>query len=90
MGRYLEFRCLEGTFVEWDGGLKAVPCSKADVFKSKAVSLIEKRMLMKYLNFAYEYKKNEQLWKGMHTYIIYIYIRIYLSASSSSRFFNFI
>lgn len=41
-----------------------VPCSRADVFSSKQVSMIEKRMLMKLLTFALEFDQHPEEYKG--------------------------
>ena len=45
-------------------GLFQVPCSRADVFSSKQVSMIEKRMLMKLLTFCMEYDKHPEEYEG--------------------------
>ncbi|TMW68992.1 hypothetical protein Poli38472_001148 [Pythium oligandrum] len=65
VGRYLEFAAIERTYVHfqdakdkdnttvdtvWD-----VPCSKKDVFSSKLLGMVEKRMLMKFLQFVADY-----------------------------------
>jgi RAB protein geranylgeranyltransferase component A len=57
VARYATFRLLQRTAV-WDsqqGILKTVPASKEDVFKTGELSLIEKRKLMKFLQFAATY-----------------------------------
>lgn len=41
-----------------------VPCSRADVFSSKDVSMIEKRMMMKFLTFCVDFEKHEEDYKG--------------------------
>jgi len=50
VSRYLEFKCLEQSLMVMEGTLRQVPCSKADVFKNKYISLKEKRQLMKFLS----------------------------------------
>ncbi len=46
----LQFKCLQATFLRPEGGEAVrVPCSKADVFQSTSISLVEKRYLMKFL-----------------------------------------
>ncbi|PWN23924.1 FAD/NAD(P)-binding domain-containing protein, partial [Microstroma glucosiphilum] len=60
VARYATFRLLQRTAV-WDtqqGMLKTVPASKEDVFKSGELSLIEKRKLMKFLQFAATYSSS--------------------------------
>eukprot|EP01134_Creolimax_fragrantissima_P001167 CFRG1167T1 len=49
VGDYLEFRPLEATCIFSDGIIQQVPCTKADVFKTKTVSPVEKRFLMRFL-----------------------------------------
>eukprot|EP01128_Nolandella_sp_AFSM9_P007834 TRINITY_DN4417_c0_g1_i1.p1 TRINITY_DN4417_c0_g1~~TRINITY_DN4417_c0_g1_i1.p1 ORF type:complete len:521 (-),score=110.62 TRINITY_DN4417_c0_g1_i1:98-1660(-) len=49
VSRYLEFRVLQRCYMLVDNSLVAVPASKGDIFKSKAVNLKEKRQLMKFL-----------------------------------------
>jgi len=49
---YLEFRSLDDTFLlDVDGTVLRVPCSKAAVFKSKDLSMSEKRQLMRFLQY---------------------------------------
>ena len=44
------------------GDLFQVPCSRSDVFSSKKVSMLEKRMLMKFLQFCLDYhNKTEEI-----------------------------
>ena len=53
-----------------------VPCSRSDVFSSKAVSMIEKRMLMKLLTFAIEYDKHPEEYQGnvnLHVLLSHIF-----------------
>uniref|UniRef100_A0AAG5D0P0 Rab proteins geranylgeranyltransferase component A n=1 Tax=Anopheles atroparvus TaxID=41427 RepID=A0AAG5D0P0_ANOAO len=47
--RYAEFRALDRVATVWDGKIMTVPCSRSDVFTSKDVNVIEKRLLMKFL-----------------------------------------
>ena len=49
--KYLEFKSIERTLLYIDNEFQDVPCSKSDVFKSKFISLLEKRCLMKFLQF---------------------------------------
>lgn len=44
--------------------LLQVPCSRADVFGSKQVSMIEKRMLMKLLTFCLDYENQPTEYEG--------------------------
>ena len=49
-----------------------VPCSRADVFSSKDVSMIEKRKMMKFLTFCVDYEKHEEDYKGRIMIILII------------------
>ncbi|KAL5288642.1 CHM family protein [Megaselia abdita] len=59
--RYAEFRAADNvcTFEESTSSLKSVPCSRTDVFNSKDLTIIEKRLLMKLLNSFLNYKDEE-------------------------------
>ncbi|KAL0082179.1 GDP dissociation inhibitor [Phycomyces blakesleeanus] len=63
VGRYLEFKSVDDIFVFDDKtkGLEKVPSSKEDVFTNKAISLIDKRKLMKFLMYAVHYEDDETL-----------------------------
>lgn len=53
VARYSAFKLLDAIGIyRSTGGVETIPASKEDVFKSKALSLIEKRRLMKFLMFA--------------------------------------
>lgn len=69
IARYAEFRAVSRVATFMEGKLVQVPCSRADVFANKTVSVIEKRMLMQLLTscmeqgadspeFDGQYKKN--------------------------------
>ncbi|XP_034245153.1 rab proteins geranylgeranyltransferase component A 1 [Thrips palmi] len=49
IARYTEFHAVTRVLTWLDGELNAVPCSRADVFATRHVSVVEKRMLMKLL-----------------------------------------
>ncbi|CAM6113383.1 unnamed protein product [Calypogeia fissa] len=52
-----EFKGVDASYV-WTGkagGMSAVPSSQADVFKDKAVSLSDKRFLMRFFKFMTDY-----------------------------------
>lgn len=50
LSRTIDFRAIQHTFILVDGAFKEVPCSKGDIFKSKLLSLGDKRALMKFIN----------------------------------------
>lgn len=49
IGRYTEFRSVTRVLTWINNRLQPVPCSRADVFATTDVSVVEKRMLMKLL-----------------------------------------
>ncbi|KAJ3038295.1 hypothetical protein HDV00_000806 [Rhizophlyctis rosea] len=63
VGRYLEFKALEGIYLRWEDAFEKVPGSKEDVFANQTVSLLEKRRLMKFLNTAVETEEQNELIK---------------------------
>ncbi|XP_068220721.1 rab proteins geranylgeranyltransferase component A 2 [Palaemon carinicauda] len=63
VARYAEFKCITRVLTwlssdEDKGELVVVPCSRSDVFTTESLSLIEKRLLMKLLEFCHSYDKN--------------------------------
>ncbi|KAG0257605.1 hypothetical protein DFQ27_005046 [Actinomortierella ambigua] len=65
IGKYLEFKLLERTAVyeQTTDTVEMLPTSKEDVFVSKALSLKEKRQLMKFLQFAVDYENQRSVWE---------------------------
>ncbi|KAG0046874.1 hypothetical protein BGZ83_007967 [Gryganskiella cystojenkinii] len=65
IGKYLEFKLLERTAVyeSLTDKVEMMPTSKEDVFVSKALSLKEKRLLMKFLQFAVDYENQKEVWE---------------------------
>ncbi|XP_064112420.1 rab proteins geranylgeranyltransferase component A-like isoform X1 [Macrobrachium nipponense] len=64
VARYAEFKCITRVLTwiscEDKGELVVVPCSRSDVFTTESLSLIEKRLLMKLLEFCHSYDKNPE------------------------------
>eukprot|EP01112_Ceratiomyxa_fruticulosa_P011969 TRINITY_DN3297_c0_g2_i1.p1 TRINITY_DN3297_c0_g2~~TRINITY_DN3297_c0_g2_i1.p1 ORF type:complete len:714 (-),score=178.34 TRINITY_DN3297_c0_g2_i1:102-2243(-) len=54
VGRYLEFKSIDKTYLYIGGEIQPVPSNKGDVFKSKAISLLERRSLMKFMQLIQE------------------------------------
>lgn len=56
VGHYIDFRALDGLFVEFSDpdGLQLVPGSRADVFQNRFISILEKRLLMRFVKKCYE------------------------------------
>ncbi|KAL0839811.1 hypothetical protein ABMA28_016439 [Loxostege sticticalis] len=59
IARYAEFRCVTRVLTWLNDRLAPVPCSRADVFATEAVSIVEKRMLMKMLTSIVGYNEEE-------------------------------
>ncbi|RUS81552.1 hypothetical protein EGW08_010682, partial [Elysia chlorotica] len=64
VARYCEFRTVSRVLTVLKDKLEPVPCSRADVFGSKIVSLIEKRLMMKFLQFAADFENHPQEYEG--------------------------
>lgn len=55
--RYTEFRAVDKVLTVLNGQLDIVPGSRADIFTKKNVSIIEKRLLMKFMTQCVEFDK---------------------------------
>lgn len=64
VSRYAEFKNITRILAFREGRVEQVPCSRADVFNSKQLSMVEKRMLMKFLTFCMEYEEHPDEYKG--------------------------
>lgn len=58
VSRYAEFKNVTRILSFREGKIEQVPCSRADVFNSKELTMIEKRMLMKFLTFCLDYEQH--------------------------------
>lgn len=58
VSRYAEFKNVTRILAFREGQVEQVPCSRADVFNSKELSMVEKRMLMKFLTFCLDYEQH--------------------------------
>ncbi|OCT67615.1 hypothetical protein XELAEV_18038916mg, partial [Xenopus laevis] len=56
VSRYTEFKNVTRILTYHDGKIEQVPCSRADVFASKQLSMVEKRILMKFLMHYVDYE----------------------------------
>jgi len=43
-----------------------VPCSRTDLFATKSISLLDKRKMMKFLQFCAEYEQHPQQYEGLY------------------------
>ncbi|XP_073811629.1 rab escort protein [Musca autumnalis] len=57
--RYAEFRAIDRIFTQFEGKLLTVPCSRSDVFNTKDLSIVEKRLLMKFLTICLTYGEDK-------------------------------
>ncbi|XP_004690834.1 PREDICTED: rab proteins geranylgeranyltransferase component A 2 [Condylura cristata] len=55
---YAEFKNVTRILAFREGKVEKVPCSRADVFNSKELTMVEKRMLMKFLAFCLDYEQH--------------------------------
>ncbi|XP_054713825.1 rab proteins geranylgeranyltransferase component A 2-like [Uloborus diversus] len=64
IARYAEFQCVNKVLTYINGHIEQVPCSRADVFSKKTVSVVEKRMLMKFLTFCLKFEEQIDEYQG--------------------------
>ncbi|NXX75765.1 RAE1 geranylgeranyltransferase, partial [Urocolius indicus] len=60
VSRYAEFKNATRILAFREGKVEQVPCSRADVFNSRQLTMVEKRMLMKFLTFCLEYEQHPE------------------------------
>ncbi|KAM6061724.1 rab proteins geranylgeranyltransferase component A 1 isoform 2-T2 [Chlamydotis macqueenii] len=58
VSRYAEFKNATRILAYREGKVEQVPCSRADVFNSRQLTMVEKRMLMKFLTFCLDYEQH--------------------------------
>ncbi|XP_051486032.1 rab proteins geranylgeranyltransferase component A 1 [Apus apus] len=58
VSRYAEFKNATRILAFREGKVEQVPCSRADVFNSRKLTMVEKRMLMKFLTFCLDYEQH--------------------------------
>ncbi|NXC66909.1 RAE2 geranylgeranyltransferase, partial [Anhinga anhinga] len=58
VSRYAEFKNATRILAFREGKVEQVPCSRADVFNSRQLAMVEKRMLMKFLTFCLDYEQH--------------------------------
>ncbi|XP_007940910.1 rab proteins geranylgeranyltransferase component A 2 [Orycteropus afer afer] len=58
VSRYAEFKNVTRILTFWEGKVEQVPCSRADVFNSKELTMVEKRMLMKFFTFCTDFEQH--------------------------------
>ncbi|NXH34522.1 RAE1 geranylgeranyltransferase, partial [Myiagra hebetior] len=60
VSRYAEFKNATRVLAFREGKVEQVPCSRADVFNSRQLTMVEKRMLMKFLTFCLDYEQHPE------------------------------
>lgn len=65
VSRYLEFLGVQNILLCINGVIELVPCSKSDVFSTRAVTIVEKRLLMKLLQNLQSYKDDSEELKAL-------------------------
>ncbi|KAM6969976.1 rab proteins geranylgeranyltransferase component A 1 [Aplochiton taeniatus] len=60
VSRYAEFKNVSRILTFRNGRVEQVPCSRADVFGSRQLTVVEKRMLMKFLTFCLDYEQHPE------------------------------
>jgi len=63
ISRYVEFKACSRVLTVKGGKLEHVPSSRADVFATKHVSVVEKRILMKFITFCVDYQSHPQIYE---------------------------
>ncbi|PIK34741.1 putative rab proteins geranylgeranyltransferase component A 2 isoform X2 [Apostichopus japonicus] len=64
ISRYAEFKAVTRLLTSINDKLEHVPCSRSDVFSSRYVSMLEKRMLMKLIEFVLHYQDRTDDYEG--------------------------
>ncbi|KAA0720390.1 Rab proteins geranylgeranyltransferase component A 1 [Triplophysa tibetana] len=60
VSRYAEFKNIGRILTCRNEKVEPVPCSRADVFASKQLTVVEKRMLMKFLTFCLDFEQHPE------------------------------
>ncbi|KAM9788450.1 rab proteins geranylgeranyltransferase component A 1 [Neosynchiropus ocellatus] len=64
VSRYAEFKNVTRILTYRNGSVEQVPCSRADVFASRQLSMVEKRKLMRFLTSCMEDSEEQQAYSG--------------------------
>ncbi|CAG2177117.1 unnamed protein product, partial [Oppiella nova] len=67
ISRYAEFKAITRILTTIDGQIVEVPVSRGDIFNNKDVSVIDKRMLMKFMTFCSEYDRHYADYESIRT-----------------------
>ncbi|XP_042371875.1 rab proteins geranylgeranyltransferase component A 1-like, partial [Plectropomus leopardus] len=72
VSRYAEFKNVTRILTYRHGNVEQVPCSRADVFASRQLSVVEKRKLMRFLTSCVEETEEQQAYNG-RPYLEYLH-----------------
>uniref|UniRef100_A0A3Q3H3D9 CHM Rab escort protein n=1 Tax=Labrus bergylta TaxID=56723 RepID=A0A3Q3H3D9_9LABR len=64
VSRYAEFKNVTRILTYRNGSVEQVPCSRADVFANRQLSVVEKRKLMRFLTSCVEETEEQQAYRG--------------------------
>lgn len=86
VSKYVEFLNVNNILIYIDDAIERVPCSKSDVFSSKSVNVVDKRLLMKVLTSIQSYTEESPFFQEYEdkTFLDY------LKANLPEKFANFI
>ncbi|XP_062997711.1 rab proteins geranylgeranyltransferase component A 1 [Elgaria multicarinata webbii] len=65
VSRYAEFKNVTRILAFREGRVEQVPCSRADVFNSKQLTMVEKRMLMRFLTFCLDFEQHPDEYQAL-------------------------
>ncbi|XP_001360746.2 rab proteins geranylgeranyltransferase component A [Drosophila pseudoobscura] len=57
--RYTEFRAVDNVCMHQNGTIVSIPCSRSDIFNTKSLTIVEKRLLMKFMNACNDYGEDK-------------------------------
>ena len=75
ISRYTEFKSVSRVLTVLNGILEHVPSSRSDVFTTKHISVIEKRILMKFINFCVNYDATPEVFEAFRDKTFHEFLR---------------
>ncbi|XP_066091368.1 rab proteins geranylgeranyltransferase component A 2 [Saccopteryx bilineata] len=75
VSHYAEFKNVTRILAFQEGRVKQVPCSRADVFNSKELTIVEKRILMKFFTFCLDYEQHPDEYQDFIQYSFSEYLK---------------
>ncbi|NXI96601.1 RAE2 geranylgeranyltransferase, partial [Psophia crepitans] len=86
VSRYAEFKNATRILAFREGKVEQVPCSRADVFNSRQLTMVEKRMLMKFLTFCLDYEQHPDEYQDYENSTFAQFLRTQKLTSSLQHF----